>query len=63
MEVKEEDKEEESKTHQQYSHDEHTGKEKQEARNSSTNEGESGHEGKCLKCNRYVTNFCDNWSL
>ncbi|XP_034168003.1 myelin transcription factor 1 isoform X2 [Pangasianodon hypophthalmus] len=48
MDVKEEDEEVESETHQQYGSEEHAGEEEQEARSSSTNEGEAGDEEECM---------------
>lgn len=59
IEVKEEDEEEGSESLQQYRNEEHAGEEEQEARSSSTNEGEAGDEGECLKCNSHVPHFCE----
>lgn len=63
MEVKEEDGEEESETHQQYCNDENAGGEEEKAQSSGTSEGEAGHEGEYLKFNSHVSHFCDKWSL
>lgn len=58
-----EDREEESKTHQQYSNDKHAEKEEEKAWSSSTNAKDTGHEGECLKCNSHLLRFCDTRSL
>lgn len=63
MEVKEENDIEKSKTYQLYGNEEHTGEDDKEDRISSTNEGETGDEGKCLKCNSFAPHFRNNQHL